>query len=796
MSLISSSIPNFVNGVSQQPYTLRLNSQGEVQENGLSTVSQGLKKRPPTKHLKKIQNTPLGNCFIHTINRDSAERYITVLTNGDLKVYDINGVEKTVAFPNGKGYLSTATPSTAFSAVTVADYTFFVNKSIAVTASGSTTPTRPNEAVVNVKAGNYGKTYKIILDGTVAATFTTPDGALPAHVTQISTDFIAASLGGSLVANGYNASGWGISVSGSTIYIIRTNADFTLGTEDGFNNGGMVGIKKTLQKFADLPQNPGVNGFLVEITGTGSGETATSPFDSYFVKFESSTGSAGVGVWKETAAPGISLGMNAATMPHILVREPNGTFTFKQATYKNRLVGNNESNPLPSFIGRTIADVFFYRNRLGLLSDEAIIFSEAGEYFNFMRTTVTQLLDSDPIDVNASHTKVAILKHAVPFNKQLLLFSEQTQFLIDQGDLLSPKSIGVKVATEFPCNIVAKPVGIGKNVYFAVDKGANSSFREYFTDVNNQANDAIDITAHIPQYISSSIYKIAAAVNEDILVALSTVDPSTLYIYKYFFNANEKLQSSWSKWTYGSDSTILNVDFIGSDMYLVINRADGVFLEKTTVSLGDIGPNEPYNVHLDRKVQLGSADVSHSAGFTTINLTNLGYTPSTGTYQLVVRTHPTLKAGEVMNVVWDGTNAKVAGNITGGTYTFGRRYVFSYQLSTVVVRTPTAGGGQKTDTEGRLQLRKLAFNYDDAGYFKVKVTPAGRDTYNYVFSGKVLGQSSGTIGSFRISEGRFLVPIISQNIGTNITLENDSPLPSSFLSADWEGFYTKRSKAI
>jgi hypothetical protein len=796
MALISSSIPNFVNGVSQQPYTLRLNSQGEVQENGLSTVSQGLKKRPPTKHLKKIQSTPLGNCFIHTINRDAAERYITVLTNGDLKVYDINGVEKTVAFPNGKGYLSTATPSTAFSAVTVADYTFFVNKSIAVTASGSTTPTRPYEAIVNVKAGNYGKTYKIIIDGIVSASFTTPDGSLPAHTSQISTDFIAASLGGNLVANGFNSGGWGISVSGSTIYIIRTNADFTLGTEDGFNNGGMVGIKKTLQKFADLPQNPGINGFLVEVTGTGAGETATSPFDSYYVKFESSTGSTGVGVWKETAAPGISLGMNAGTMPHILVRESNGTFTFKQATYKNRLVGDNDSNPLPSFIGRTISDVFFYRNRLGLLSDEAIIFSEAGEYFNFTRTTVTQLLDSDPIDVNASHTKVATLKHAVPFNKQLLLFSEQTQFLIDQGDLLSPKSIGVKVATEFPCNIIAKPVGIGKNVYFSVDKGSHSSFREYFTDLNNQANDAIDITAHIPQYIASSIYKIAVAVNEDILVALSTADPSTLYIYKYFFNSNEKLQSSWSKWTYGSDSTILNVDFIGSDMYLVINRADGVFLEKATVSLGDIGPSEPYTVHLDRKVQLVAGDMSYGSGYTTVNLTNLGYTPNIGSYQIVIRTHPTLKPGEVLDVIWDGTNAKVAGNITGGTYTFGRKYTFSYQLSTVTVRVATQSGGQKADTEGRLQLRKIAVNYDESGYFKVKVTPSGRDTYNYVFSGKVLGQVSGTIGTYNISEGRFIVPIVSQNIGTNITLENDSPLPSSFLSADWEGFYVKRSKAI
>mgnify|MGYP001026045817 CR=1 FL=1 len=794
MALISSSIPNFVNGVSQQPYTLRLISQGEVQENGLSTVSQGLKKRPPTKHLKKIQSTPLGNCFIHTINRDSAERYITVLTNGDLKVYDINGVEKTVAFPNGKVYLNATTPSTAFSAVTVADYTFLVNKTKVAAAGTATTTARPYEALINIKAGNFGKDYNVYINGTLVASFTTPDGASAAHTHDISTDNIAEQLYTDLVTGGYNTGNWSLSIAGSVIYIKNTSTDFTISTEDGFNSGGMVAIKGRLQKFADLPANPSVSGFVVEITGTGAGEQSTAPFDSYYVKFQTTNGTTGVGVWKECPKPGIVSGFDASTMPHVLVRESNGTFTFKQATYKTRLVGDTESNPLPSFIGRTLSDIFFYRNRLGLLADEAVIFSEAGEYFSFMRTTVTQLLDSDPIDVNASHTKVSLLKHAVPFNKQLLLFSEQTQFMIDQGDILSPKTIGINVVTEFPCNIIAKPVGVGKNVYFAVDKGANSAFREYFPDVNNQANDAIDITAHIPQYIASGIYKIATAVNEDILVALSTADTSTLYIYKYFFNANEKLQSSWSKWTYGSDSTILNVDFIGSDMYLVINRSDGVFLEKATVSLGDIGPSEPYNVHLDRKVQLGSADVSFSSGFTNINLTSLGYTPSVGTYQLVVRTHPTLKPGEILNVTWDGTNAKVTGNITGGTYTFGRRYVFTYQLSTVVVRTPTAGGGQKVDTEGRLQLRKMAFNYDDAGYFKVKVTPAGRETYNYVFSGKVLGQSSATLGSYGISEGRFIVPIISQNIGTNITLENDSPLPSSFLSADWEGFYVKRSR--
>lgn len=796
MALVSSSIPNFVNGVSQQPFTLRLNSQGEVQENGLSTVSQGLKKRPPTQHLKKIQSSPLGNCFIHTINRDTTERYIAVVTNGDLKVYDIAGTEKTVAFPNGKGYLSATTPSTSFSAVTVADYTFLVNKSVTVAAAGTTTSARPYEALINVKSGNYGKTYNVYLNGNTVGTYTTPNGGAATDAPFISTDYIAAQLQANMIANGVTlANGWTLTRTGSVIYV-SSASDFILQVTDGFNNGAMVGIKGRLQKFSDLPANPSVDGFVVEITGTGSGEATTQPFDSYYVKFETNNTGSGVGVWKECPKPGIISALDASTMPHILVRESDGTFTFKRATYKSRAVGDDTSNPFPSFVGRKMSDVFFYRNRLGFLADEAVIFSEAGEYFNFMRTTVTQLLDSDPIDVNASHTKVSLLKHAVPFNKQLLLFSEQTQFIIEQNELLTPKSIGIKVATEFPCNTTAKPVGIGKNVYFAVDKGDWSAFREYFADLNNLTNDSLDITGHIPKYIPGGVYKIAAATNEDILVALSTNDTSSLYVYKYFWANNDKLQSSWSKWTFGSDSTILNVDFIGSDMYLVINRSDGVYLEKATVSLGYIGTGEPYTVHLDRKVQLVAGNVDYSGGYTVISQTALGYAPSTGNYQIVIKSHPTLKAGEIFDVIWDGTNCKVAGNITGGTYAFGRKYTFTYQLSTITVRQNTQSGGQKSDTEGRLQLRKIAFNYSDSGYFRVAVTPSGRDTYNYIYSGKILGNSSSTIGSYSVSSGRFLLPVVSRNIGTVITLQNDSPLPSTFLSADWEGFYTKRSQAI
>jgi len=796
-TLISSSLPNFVNGVSQQPVTLRLASQGEVQENGLSTVSQGLKKRPPTKHLKKIQSTPLANCYIHTINRDTTERYAAIITNGDLKIYDVDGNEQTIAFPDGKAYLSATNPADNFQAVTVADYTFILNKTKTVAANTSTTTTRPFEALVNVKVGNYGKTHNIIINGSTVATYTTPDGSVSSHTANIATDFIAAQLVTALVAAGYNTGNWQTLRYGSVIYIRNTSVNFTVRCEDGFNNGAMVAIKTELQKFADLPANASQDGFLVKITGTGSGETQSSPFDSYYVRFAALEGTSGnQGTWKECPAPGVSLGFTNVNMPHILVRESNGTFTFRRATWKDRVVGDLESNPQPSFVGRTITDIVFYRNRLGFLTDEAVVFSEAGEYFNFMRTTVTDLLDGDPIDINASHTKVSILKHAIPFNKELLLFSDQTQFSMAAQELLTPKTVSIKVATEFATNTKAKPVAVGPNLYFPVEKGQWAGFREYFADTNNLNFDSQDVTGHLPQYIPGKIYKITAAVNEDILVALSELDRSSLYVYKYFWNGKEKLQSSWSKWSFGSDVTILNADFLDSDLFMVVNRADGAYFEKISVALGNAEQGEPYQIHLDRKVQLASAALTHASGFTTIDLTTLGYTPSVGNYQVVVKSHPTLKAGEIYDVVWDGTNAKVAADLSGGTVAFGRKFMFKYELSTVTVKTGQSGGGQKSDTEGRLQVRKIAFNYSDAGFFNVKVTPSGRSTYTYTFSGKILGDSSATIGAYSVASGRFSLPVVSQNIGTTIVLENDTALPCSFLSADWEGFYVKRSTAI
>ena len=57
MPLINHSIPNLINGVSQQSESLRLGSQAESQVNGLASVVEGLKKRTPTEFVKRISTS-------------------------------------------------------------------------------------------------------------------------------------------------------------------------------------------------------------------------------------------------------------------------------------------------------------------------------------------------------------------------------------------------------------------------------------------------------------------------------------------------------------------------------------------------------------------------------------------------------------------------------------------------------------------------------------------------------------------------------------------------------------------
>ena len=146
-AVVSQSIPNFLNGISQQTPTQRSVNQGEEQINLQNNIVDGLSKRPPFEYLATLDAT---NAYPNTtkfwsIQRDKTNQYLVAFYNGGVKVWDTAGNAKAVTIASGSSYLTSTNPISDFRMVNIADYTFLANNSVTVTADTNTSPAKIEE---------------------------------------------------------------------------------------------------------------------------------------------------------------------------------------------------------------------------------------------------------------------------------------------------------------------------------------------------------------------------------------------------------------------------------------------------------------------------------------------------------------------------------------------------------------------------------------------------------------------------------------------------------------------------
>ena len=676
MALVASSIPNLINGVSQQPPALRLASQAEEVVNCLPSPVEGLKKRPPLTHVKQLFSgtAGTGRPFVHLVDRDGVIQYLVLIQDGAIKAFDLDGTAHSIATPDGTSYLdisNTSDPSEKFRVASVADYTFITNREKVVskiytgTYSQSTTTvtvTHNNHGLVNddliyaditsgsavdgeysitkvdddtftytvtgsatnsgnisyerlsfdwgtksmvfIKGAEYDTTYRVKLGGT-EKTYTTPavgSGTTPDTITiasQLATDLNTIS--------GYTVT--------NNDYIIRITkddgSDYTL--ESGDTKTGMLTkvCKGKIDDMTDLPTIAEHN-FVIGVQGS----KATS-FDDYFVKFETTSGSGfGAGIWRETVSPGISYSFNKETMPHVLVRDAStGAFTFKQFDWSPRVAGDAATAPDPSFVGSKIENLNLFRNRLVLLADENVILSAADSYDRFWPETVQTVVDSDPIDLITGGSEINFLIASLPFANTLLLFSRHGQFRLDAGtsigQALTPKTASVTAITSFEMSDTVDPVSVGRTVYFPIPKGEFSGLREFFLpDSTGGVPLSEEVTSSVPRYIPGNLTNLITSVSEESILAVSKDQPNRIYLYKFFFEDDTKLQSSWSYWETVKGKKVLGAAMLDSDMYVVIEYEDGVYLEKTAVRPETVDEGTSMELLLDRKISQADCHVN------------------------------------------------------------------------------------------------------------------------------------------------------------------------------------------
>lgn len=559
MSLIQKGITKLYRGVSTQAETNQLEGQVRESVNILHSIEKGITRRNPTELVKVLNTLPTNkntDVFVHNYSRgDGIEKYMMVLGNGVLDVFDLDGNKKIVNYINGSN-LALSVPvgvkaSNSFRCLTVGDTTFVVNTSKVVSMLDST------DGVLDGHLNNPFYWAKRSFDNGAGTGYNyTLDGAT---VNATKTDDATSKLLTALGSTNYDRFG---------SILIRKNKPATFKWSDSYGSQASEGFWGVAQKIEDLPNT--MSGaelsypVIIEVQGDPDNK-----FSAYWLQFIN-------GHWKETRKLGMKNTINKTTMPFKVTRNSLGQFDVEYINYDKREKGDELTAPEPSFVGKTISDIFFFKNRLCFLSGENVIMSETGIYYNFFPTTVTDILPSDPIDVAVDTNNVALLKHSVTFNDSVLLFSNGSQFNLKANSVIAPNDVSVTNTTNYNFDVSIKPIAIGNSIFFISNSSNNTSLKEYFLDVNGSSNLAVDVSNHIDGYLPKSISRMVGSSDKDTIVLLSDIEPNTLYIYKFFNSGQDRLQTAWSKWTF--TGTIIDIFIVDGFLYILKKGLDNIWV--------------------------------------------------------------------------------------------------------------------------------------------------------------------------------------------------------------------------
>lgn len=785
MALVDGSISSLIQGVSQQPERERLPGQCTVQENYSSDPVNGLQRRGPLEHVKSLISDANTYKFDY-YNAGSLGKFIIANRAGVIRVFGLDGTEYTVNIDaDAAAYLTDQ--QMLFIGLDNIIYVADPTKTVQVLSGGK--PYADKSAIAFLLGGQYGRTYKIKLKFTVSgvennieASYLTPDGSAASHINNIATNFIATKLETNLNALGaIFTDNFTVTREDDVLSVERTDSsEFTLSVEDGDGGVNFIAVNNSVGDIGDLPRYA-PQGYYVKVDESGS-----ATIDDWYLEFVAEDDTIAIGdgfgtegVWVETVAPGLDYQFDTATMPHQLVKDEFDVFTFKRGAWEDRRVGDDDTNPLPSFVGNTINDLQTFQGRLAITSDVNIVMSRTNAHTDFFKESATALIDSDPIDISSS-IGTFILRDMVPHNRDLVIFSDAAQFIVFGRNAITPQNTSLVLTTEFDADLSAKPTAAGRAVFFGYKYGNFTGIQEFFTDGATDINDARNITQNVLQYIKGKPTQLISTTNFNKLIVRSDADKSRIYVYEYIWVQNQKAQSAWSSWKFSSN--VEHCFFVDNLLYAVVS--DGTDYRLTVLDLDVTADNGlDFRIELDNKIEAKTVNTAFDVPYTVDDIDTYVAVQGTGC------PNPGLRV-LIDSIV--GNTVTLQKDMGGGNVFFGKRYKSIYQPTQPFVRDRDG----VAIGSGHLIVKEYTVYFEDTGYLEALIT----DEYGYYssveYKGRVIGSPDNLIGKPAISDGRFKIPYKKNTTNSNLVIQSDDYTPMSLLELEWKGQYRKKGRRI
>ena len=635
--------------------------------------------------------------------------------------------------------------------------------------------------------------YKITVDETSTANIQANLGLIRPNPTSFDTkttvtaESILGSLRSEIIATG-NFTSSNVQIIGNGIYITRPTNAFQISTPNARLLNTVSGEVLTVE---DLPKQC-KHGFVVKVKNSAREE------DDYYLRFigqEKADGTFldGEGVWEECAKPGTQIAFDPATMPIQLVRTNSTTFTMSQVSWEDAQVGDtdvNGTNPRPTFVGKSINKMCFYRNRLVMLSDENIIMSRPGNFFNFWSKTATTFSNSDPIDLSCSSLYPAIVYDAIQVNAGLVVFTKNQQFMLTtDSDVLNPQTAKINALASYNFNYKTNPISLGTTVGFLDNAGKYSRFFEMSRLFREGEPSVVDQSTVVSELFAKDL-KLISSSRENNVIFFSETGNNKLYGYRYFDSGNERILQAWFSWTVTGNITYHCM--LDDALYVVVRNNNKDQLLKYSVKLDSDGhfatSEDTYPIHLDHS--MSSTGWTYNA--TTGKSTKAKPTGLESTNQLAAfDTDSGNNLGRYTTVAVNGSNLEIDGDWSSETFIIGYLFNMQVELPTIFY-TYQSGENWRSDSRSDLIVHRVKFSFGDVGLYKLTLDRSGKPQYVETREVNAANNINANALTF-LSKDFETIPTYERNKNLKITISSEHPAPATLLSYQWEGDYNNKS---
>lgn len=702
--------------------------------------------------------------------------------------------------------------------ITVQDTTFVLNTAMRVKWDPTKTPVlKFDEAFINynvMTAGTYDLSITRLLNdpqgrqpheenyvrtednsfgtnGTVSVSITY--SATLDTVEEFAADFdsqLSSALGSSVWST------FTLKASGTGIYISDSLHQFDI-TASGPTDNAVTPMRHELGNVGQLPVQA-KNGYKMKIVNS-----TDVTVDDMWLVYQSENGEDySPGSWVESNRGDWEYIIDKHTMPHVLKVQQDGSFKFMPWDYwENRNVGDEETNPTPSFIttataNRFINDIFLYRNRLGFLSDDNVFLSRAGQFFDFFNKSAIATASDDPIDISVSTTKDVALHYTYQEAAGLVIFSETSQYLLStDSDLLAPTTAKINQLTGFTSEPTLPAVSLGSSIGFFTKTMGNTKFVSLMRVSAVEPPDYVEKTKTVPELLPRTIDTVIASPILS-LVAFGERGKDIVYFFNYYQVGDKEITNTWYRWKL--PGTLVE-HFYDDNVYNAILKSGSSYYvtsfdvaQSSTDGVLQLDTGTKTDVCLDVFYKNPFFDYEEFSGVNYVDRTKIliPYVPFSGKKFSVViygEQNTTFKDLDVTTVGSDNF-VYIPGDWRGYNMVLGYDYTMSVELPKFYVISQN-GENVSADTNATVILNRIKVKTGLSGPIDYKVNIIGVPPRTQRVT--VTPAQQYTANSVNISEtGVHTVPIHQRNHNVTITIEGTTPFPATIESINWEGRYT------